>query len=70
MAGGVFLVINPQTKADKLQYMLNDSGAKTLISEAIQNNELSQALGGATSIREVIITGDISQVTPFPGHSH
>ncbi len=67
MAGGVFIVINPQTKADKLQYMLNDSGAKTLISETLQNNELSQALGGATSIGEVIITGDISQVARFPG---
>jgi acyl-CoA synthetase (AMP-forming)/AMP-acid ligase II len=66
MSGAAFLVINPQTKADKLQYILNDSGAKILISESIQNNELSQALGGTTDIQEVIITGDINKITRFP----
>ena len=35
LAGAAFLVINPQTRADKLQYILNDSGAKILISESI-----------------------------------
>ena len=30
LSGAAFLVINPQTKADKLQYILNDSGAKTI----------------------------------------
>ena len=44
LSGAAFLVINPQTKADKLQYILNDSGARILISESILNNELSQAL--------------------------
>lgn len=34
MAGGVFLVINPQTKADKLAYILNDSEARILLSDA------------------------------------
>jgi len=66
MSGAAFLVINPQTKADKLQYILNDSGAKILISESIQNNELSLALGGTTDIQEVIITGDINKITRFP----
>lgn len=67
MAGAAFLVINPQTKADKLQYILKDSGAKILFSESILNNELSQALGGSTDINEVIITGDINKITCFPG---
>lgn len=44
LSGAAFLVINPQTKADKLQYILNDSGSKTLISESILANELNQAL--------------------------
>ena len=34
MAGGCFLVINPQTKSDKLEYILKDSGAKILITDA------------------------------------
>jgi long-chain acyl-CoA synthetase len=67
LSGAAFLVINPQTKADKLQYILIDSGARTVISESIQNNELSQALGGTTDIIELIISGDLNKVTKFPG---
>ncbi len=62
LSGAVFLVINPQTKADKLQYILNDSGAKVLISNSILKHELSAALNDVTSIREVIITGDEKQI--------
>jgi acyl-CoA synthetase (AMP-forming)/AMP-acid ligase II len=66
LAGAAFLVINPQTKADKLQYILKDSGAKILFSESILNNELSRALEGQTDIEEIIITGDLNKVTRFP----
>src|ERR1051326_9223936 len=31
-AGAVFVLINPETKAEKLKYLLEDSGAKCLIS--------------------------------------
>jgi long-chain acyl-CoA synthetase len=67
LAGAAFMVINPQTKADKLQYMLNDSGAKTLISESLLSNELSKALGGSIYIQEVIITGYSNHLTSFQG---
>lgn len=66
LSGAVFLVINPQTRADKLQYILNDSGAKILISESILSNELSQALEGETDIHEIIISGDKSRLKSFP----
>jgi len=66
LAGAAFLVINPQTKADKLQYILKDSGARILFSESIQNNELSQALVGLTDIQEVVIAGDLNRITRFP----
>lgn len=58
LSGAAFLVINPQTKADKLQYIFNDSGAKILISTSMLKNELSSALKDVRSIQEVIITGD------------
>lgn len=58
LAGAVFLVINPQTKSDKLQYILNDCSAKILVSTGMLWQELSQALSGAISIEEVIITGN------------
>lgn len=34
IAGGVFVLINPQTKTDKLEFILNDCGARALITEA------------------------------------
>ena len=33
IAGGVFVLISPQTKTDKLEFLLNDSGARVLIAE-------------------------------------
>jgi long-chain acyl-CoA synthetase len=66
LSGAVFLVINPQTKADKLQYILNDSDSKILISSSLLKNELSAALEGTAAIREVIINGNISQIKKYP----
>ena len=34
LAGGVFLVVNPQTKADKLEFILNDSDARFLLTDS------------------------------------
>jgi len=44
IAGGVFLVINPQTKANKLNYILKDSGARIAITEALLISELKDAI--------------------------
>src|SRR5258708_5366093 len=33
LAGGAFLVVNPQTKADKFEFMLDDSDAKVLLTD-------------------------------------
>jgi amino acid adenylation domain-containing protein len=44
IAGGVFLVVNPQTKADKLAFILEDSGARVLVSDAHLTKEYSIAL--------------------------
>ena len=56
LAGGVFLVVNPQTKANKLNYILNDCGAKVVISEGILINELSLALEGLEEVQELILS--------------
>lgn len=65
LSGGVFLVINPQTKAEKLKYILNDCEAKILISASALKNELNSALKETLSMREVIIAGDLSIITKF-----
>ena len=57
LAGGVFLVINPQTKANKLQYILDDCSAKVIISEPFLVHEFSPALESSTEIIEVILSG-------------
>lgn len=59
LAGGVFLVVNPDTKAEKLNYILNDCSAKIVISESQLMDELSVALNGLESVEQVIITGEI-----------
>ncbi len=57
LAGAVFLVINPQTKSDKLQYILNDSDAKVLIAHGKLMKEVSDISGDLSKLREVIIAG-------------
>ena len=37
-AGAAFMVVNPQTKDDKLEYMLNDAGASALRVQTQQTN--------------------------------
>lgn len=61
-AGAAFMVINPQTKANKLQYVLKDSGAKILISEIILKNDLISALNGETDVTELVIVGDTNKI--------
>ena len=63
LAGGVFLVINPQTKTDKLNFILNDSGASIVISEIHLKDTLLQALKNALSVQEVILSGDNSKLS-------
>lgn len=64
LSGAVFLIINPQTRPDKLQYILNDSGARILITEKQLKNEFLESLVGAESIEEVIIYGDADLELP------
>ena len=56
LAGGVFLVINPQTKANKLNYILKDSGSKIVISSGNLHSELSLAIKELNEINELILT--------------
>ncbi|MBT8182578.1 MAG: AMP-binding protein [Eudoraea sp.] len=62
LAGAVFLVINPQTKADKLQYILNDSGAKALIANIKFQKELQKACLDVKELSNVIAVGANSKV--------
>lgn len=61
LAGAVFIIINPQTKANKLGYILNDSGARILITEIFLKKEFLKALDYTREIKEIIFTGKTDQ---------
>ena len=52
-AGGVFVVANPQTKADKLTYILEDSEAAFLLTESSLARIWRGAVEGVASLRGV-----------------
>lgn len=57
LAGGVFLVINSGTKAEKLNYILNDCDAKIVVTESSLLGELSLALKSLKCVEQVVISG-------------
>ena len=58
-AGGVFMVINPQTKHDKLVFMLEDSGAHILLSDTHLHPVLNPVLEQPPApLQHVIVSGD------------
>jgi long-chain acyl-CoA synthetase len=62
LAGGVFLVINPQTKADKLKFVLDDSDAKLLLTDVHLANVFIEAVEESSKLVAIISSGDISKL--------
>lgn len=62
LSGAVFLVINPQTKSDKLNYIINDSEAKVLVTAGAHKNELLKALENTPALKQLIVYGDLGQM--------
>ena len=56
LAGGVFMVVNPQTKAGKLAFVLADSEAAVLVAEGRLQGTAADALRQAPSVRQVFVT--------------
>ncbi len=61
-AAGVFLIINPQTKAGKLEYIIKDSGAVMVLSDVHLNNQLSDVLANFNNLKYVICSGGKGEV--------
>lgn len=55
-AGGIFVVINPQVKAKKIKYILNDCQAKILITDMIRLQEIAPVLRDCPSLCLVAVT--------------
>jgi long-chain acyl-CoA synthetase len=54
LAGGVFVVVNPQTKEDKLLYVLDDCEATVLLTEGALTRTALSAAAAAPSVKAVI----------------
>jgi amino acid adenylation domain-containing protein len=57
-ASGIFVVINSQTKAKKIEYILNDCQVKTLITDARHLEEISNVLSNCSNLSSVILTDE------------
>ena len=71
LAGGAFTFVNPQTKAPKLAFILNDSGTKFLVAEAHSAVIAEEAVAQAPRVKRTFTTDAyhdaIATVPPEPG---
>jgi amino acid adenylation domain-containing protein len=64
-AGGVFVVINPTTKADKLAYIVNDCGAAALVTDAPRLAGLAGRLDELPRPPAIVLAGAVGAETPM-----
>jgi len=62
LAGGVFVMVNPQTKKDKLKFILNDCSARILISDSHLYNNFSHVTREVESLTCVISSGSMDSI--------
>jgi amino acid adenylation domain-containing protein len=67
-AGAVFMPVNPQTKADKLTYLLNDSGARAVISHGSLKDAVTHAVSRAATVTTTVMV-DTSGVSDIAGRT-
>ena len=69
LAGGVFLVINPQTKHDKLRYVLADSGARALLTDWHLGPVFAEALATLQEPALLVVSGENRRGTTLEGRA-
>ncbi|PIE17297.1 MAG: AMP-dependent synthetase [Proteobacteria bacterium] len=65
-ADAIFSVINPQTKVDKLTYMLNDCRAKVLIADSHLDRVLKDVFPNTSFLQHVLLVMDDADKVPEP----
>lgn len=66
MAGAAFVLVNPQTRADKLRHLLDDSGARALLAGSNLAHQFQPALQDNQQIELLIVAGvgdDVVSIT-------
>ncbi len=55
-AGGIFVIVNPQVKVNKFEYILADCQARALITDSRHLKQISEVVSNSLSLKCVIIT--------------
>ena len=61
-AGAVFVLVNAVSKPDKVAFLLNDSGAATLVTRGQYAKNLQSSGIGIPSLDTIVVVGDASDV--------
>jgi long-chain acyl-CoA synthetase len=67
LAGAAFMVVNPQTKADKLRYVLADAGAAALISDVRLARVAAPVAADLAHLHTLLLAGAADAVAETPG---
>jgi amino acid adenylation domain-containing protein len=65
-AGGVFVVVNPQVKSKKLEYILNDCQVKVLITDLKHLQAISDILPNCPGLKRILVTDHSDERTVLP----
>ena len=63
LSGAVFLVINPQTKSDKLKYILEDSGTKIVLTDSHLKSVFVEVVNQIHEITNVYCSGNDEEIS-------
>jgi len=66
-ADGVFMMVNPTTKADKLRFLLNNARATVVITDSRRLPIVEQAAAGVASLKAVFVAGTPTDATDVCG---
>ena len=67
LAGAAFMVVNPQTKADKLRYVLADAGASALLSDVRLAKTAVPVAAELDHLHTLVLDGDERALAEYPG---
>src|SRR5574341_638946 len=63
-AAGVFVLVNPQVKGDKLAFVLKDCGVRVLVTDARHYAAAAPELSACPELEHVILAGDATAAQP------
>lgn len=66
-AGGVFVVINPQTKSEKLCFIANDCSIRHLLTDIHLRDIAAAVPGSVPSLSHIIVSGEGRDLHPLSG---